>query len=128
VQLTQFNLLSLLSDEEEVAEEGAPRECGAREAGMQAQRLLDCGERGIHLLFDTPLIAEAFGQDAGSLRRIVEEHLEEIQSAVHYVLELPSPDVAREFISCLPRTLQHVLVLLYFELLDDRLRKRETRH
>ena len=111
-----------------VTKEGPPGERGMREAGMQAQRLLDCGERGIHLLFDTPLIAEAFGQDVKSLRRIVDEHLEEIQSAVQHVLDLPSPDTAREFISCLPRTLQHVLVLLYFELLDDRLRKRETRH
>ena len=91
---------------------------------MQAQRLLDCGERGIHLLFDTALIAEAFEQDAKGLRRIVDEHLEEIHSAVQHVLELPSPDIAREFISCLPRTLQHVLVLLYFEVLERRLRSR----
>jgi len=127
VQL-QFNLARPLSDEEVRTEEGPPRGGGVGEAGMETQRLLDCGERGIHLLFDTPLIAEAFEQDAKTLRRIVDEHLEEIQSAVQHVLELPTPDVAREFISCLPRTLQHVLVLLYFELLDDRLRKRETRH
>jgi len=127
VQL-QFNLAPPPSDEEVVTEEGPPRGGGVGEAEMHAQRLLDCGERGFHLLFDTPLIAEAFEQDAKTLRRIVDEHLEEIQSAVQHVLELPTPDVAREFISCLPRTLQHVLVLLYFELLDDRLRKRETRH
>ncbi len=128
MQQSRFNLAPLASDEKEETEEGPPGGCGVREAGMQAQRLLDCGERGIHLLFDTRLIAEAFEQDAKCLRRIVDEHLEEIQSAVQHVLELPSPDAAREFISCLPRTLQHVLVLLYFELLDDRLRKRDTRH
>lgn len=128
MQQSRFNLAPLASDEEVTTEEDPPGGCGLWETGMQTQRLLDCGERGIHLLFDTPLIAEAFEQDAKSLRRIVDEHLMEIQSAVHHVLDLPSPEIAREFIARLPRSLQHVLVLLYFELLDDRLRKRETRH
>ena len=128
MQRPQFNLAPLPSDEQGVTQEGPPGGCGAREMGMQTQRLLDCGERGIHLLFDTPLIAEAFGQDARSLRRNVDEQLAENQTADQHVLELPSPEIAREFIACLPRNLQHVLVLLYFELLDDRLRKRETRH
>ena len=95
---------------------------------MNTERLLDFGERGIHLLFDTSTIAEAFCQDAKHLRQVVDKHLDEIQVAVQHVLELGSAVAGREFIASLERELQHVLVLLYFELLDDRLRRRETRH
>jgi hypothetical protein len=95
---------------------------------MNTERLLDFGERGIHLLFETSTIAEAFCQDTKHLRQGVDDHLDEIQVAVQHVLELGSAAAGREFIASLERELQHVLVLLYFELLDDRLRRRETRH
>jgi hypothetical protein len=95
---------------------------------MNTERLLDFSERGIHLLFETSTITEAFCQDAKQLRRVVDAHLDEIQVAVKHVLELGSAVAGREFIASLERELQHVLVLLYFELLDDRLRRRETRH
>lgn len=95
---------------------------------MDAEKLLDLGERGVHLLFDTPTIREAVGQDAKHLRGVIEENLDEIQDAVVRVLELRSAQDGRAFIAGLPRDLQHVLVLLWLEMLDDRLRRRELRH
>ncbi|MCC6641077.1 MAG: hypothetical protein IT386_07940 [Deltaproteobacteria bacterium] len=95
---------------------------------MTPQQLLEVGERGIHLLFETQMIEQAFGQDGPTLRRIVETRLSEVHRAAKALLELDSPDAGRSFVAGLPLEVQHVLVLLYFELLDDRIRDRRTRH
>jgi hypothetical protein len=90
---------------------------------MDTQRLLACGARGVHLLFDRDVIAEAFEQRAEDLRAVVDEDLDGIQTAVERLLELPDAGAGRTFIEHLPRPVQHVLVLLYFELLDGSLRR-----
>ncbi len=95
---------------------------------MTPLQLLEMGERGIHLLFETPMIEDAFGQDGPTLQRIVETRLAEVHCAVKKLLELGSPEAARSFVAALPLEVRHVLVLLYFELLDDRLREHQTRH
>ena len=95
---------------------------------MTPRQLLEMGERGIHLLFETPMIEQAFGQDGPTLRRIVETRLGEVHRAAKTLLELVSPDAGRSFVAGLPVEVRHVLVLLYFELLDDRIRARQTRH
>jgi hypothetical protein len=95
---------------------------------MTPLQFLEVGERGIHLLFETPMIEAAFHQDGPTLRRIVEARLEEVHRAVEGLLELGSPEAGRDFVAGLAPEVRHVLVLLYFELLDDRLRDRQTRH
>ena len=95
---------------------------------MTPQQLLEVGARGIHLLFDLSEIEEAFGQDAPTLRRIVDTRLPEVHHAVERLLELRSPEAGRAFIAQLPSEIRHVVVLLYFELLDDRTRAKQTRH
>jgi hypothetical protein len=95
---------------------------------MTPLQFLEVGERGIHLLFETPMIEEAFGQDGATLRRIVSTRLAEVHKAVQQLLELGSPEVGRSFVAGLAPEVRHVLVLLYFELLDDRLRDSQTRH
>ena len=95
---------------------------------MTPLQFLEVGERGIHLLFETPMIEEAFGQDGPTLRRIVGTRLGEVHKAVQKLLEMGSPEACRSFVGVLPLEIRHVLVLLYFELLDDRLRDRQTRH
>ncbi len=95
---------------------------------MTPQQLLEVGERGIHLLFETPMIEEAFGQDGPTVRRIVETRLQELHGAVETLLQLASPEDGRSFVAGLPTEVRHVLVLLYFEVLDDRLRPRQLRH
>lgn len=95
---------------------------------MTPIQFLEVGERGIHLLFDTTMIEDAFGQHAPALRHIVETRLEEVHRAAQRLLELRSPEDGRRFVAGLPAEVRHVIVLLYFELLDDRLRDRQTRH
>ena len=91
---------------------------------MDTQRVLETGARGLHLLFDTRTIAEAFGQDADDLRDTVEQEIDSIQEAVHELLALPNATAGRDFIAALRREVQYVIVLLYFELLDGQLRQR----
>jgi len=91
---------------------------------MDTQRLLESGARGLHLLFDTETIAQAFEQRAEDLRDVVDRDLDTIQTAVEQLLELPDAQAGRLFIAGLPRTVQYVIVLLYFELLDGSLRSR----
>ncbi len=95
---------------------------------MDAERLLEFGERGIHLLFDTSTISEAFSQDRSLLRDFAAERTTEISFAVDHLTRLPTARAARSFIQELPRETQYVLVLLYFELLDGRLRKNRVLH
>lgn len=95
---------------------------------MNTERLLETGARGVHLLFDREMIAAAFHQDAASLRRLVSARLPEIQHATMELLALASADEGRAYIASLPVEVRHVIVLLYFELLDDRIRERESRH
>ena len=90
---------------------------------MDTQRLLETGARGLHLLFDREVISEAFEQKAEDLRAVVDRELDEIQHVVQQLLDLPDAGAGRDFIARLPRALQHVIVLLYFELLDGRLRR-----
>lgn len=89
---------------------------------MDTNRLLDAGELGTHLLFDRRSIQEAFSNEAEDLRGIVAARLEEIQAAVESVVAIPELGAARRFVASLPADVRRVLVLLYFELLDSRVR------
>jgi len=95
---------------------------------MDTERLLAAGERGSHLLFDTATIAEAYSQDARELEAVVRADGPAVERAIHGLLAQPSCTAARAFVESLPRAPQYVLVLLYFELLDGRLRKRRVLH
>jgi len=90
---------------------------------MDTEQLLEIGARGVHLLFDDRVIAEAFEQRAEVMRGIVDEEIDNIQTAVENLLGLPDAAAGREFIAGLPRPVQYVIVLLYFELLDGTLRR-----
>ncbi|MDJ0787728.1 MAG: hypothetical protein QNK05_13040 [Myxococcota bacterium] len=94
---------------------------------MDPERVLDVGERGIHLLFETRMITEAFGQDADRLRAAVDGRLPELQAALRRLSELDPLD-ARSFVAELEAPLRHILILLYFDLLDGRLRKKPVLH
>ena len=95
---------------------------------MDPEQVLSVGERGIHVLFENPTITAAFGQDADNLRRAVSARPARIQRMVKEILALPDAGAARDYISALPRAYQYVLVLLYFELLDGRMRRKLTLH
>jgi hypothetical protein len=100
----------------------------ADEKAMDTERLLAAGERGSHLLFDTRTIAEAYSQDARQLEAVVRSDGPAVERAIHGLLAQPTCSAGRVFVESLPRALQYVLVLLYFELLDGRLRRRRILH
>ena len=95
---------------------------------MNTDLLMATGARGIHLLFETETIAEAYRQDADRLRDALAGRLEEIHFVVRHVLKLGNATAARDSIAGLAPPLQPILVLLYFELLDSRLRRHPTLH
>ena len=55
----------------------------------------------------------------------VEERLEEVHEMVYHLLEQPSVRLGRDFIESLPTEMRHVMVLLYFEVIEGRIRKQE---
>ena len=95
---------------------------------FDTDRLLEIGERGIHLLFDAETIHTAFEQDAERLRVELAGRVAEVHGAIDQVVRLESLDEARHFIADLTPPVRHVLVLLYFELLDGRLRTHAPLH
>jgi hypothetical protein len=95
---------------------------------MDTELLMAASERGIHLLFETETIAEAYRQDVDRLRDALAGRLDEVQFVIRHVLKLGDANAARDYIAGLAPALRHILVLLYFELLDSRLRERPTLH
>jgi hypothetical protein len=95
---------------------------------FDTDRLLEIGERGIHLLFDAETIHTAFEQDAERLRLELAGRVAEVHGAIDQVVRLESLDEARHFIAGLTPAVRHVLVLLYFELLDGRVRTHAPLH
>ena len=95
---------------------------------MDPERLLEIGSRGIHLLFDTETIVCAFQQDADLLRGELDGRFDEVHFAIDGLVTIPTAQEARTFIDGLPTSVRHVLVLLYFELLDGKLRESAVLH
>ncbi len=95
---------------------------------MDTERLLEIGSRGIHLLFDTDMIVTAFAQDADRLRGELEGRFDEVHFAIDGLVKIGDPDEGRDFVQSLPESVRHVLILLYFELLDGRMREAAVFH
>jgi hypothetical protein len=95
---------------------------------MDTERLLEIGSRGIHLLFDTETIVCAFQQDADRLRGELDGRFDEVHFAIDGLVKIDEASEARDFIDDLPDSVRHVLVLLYFELLDGKLREAAVLH
>jgi hypothetical protein len=93
---------------------------------MNSEWIFQSGTQGVHVLFDTDMIQRAFSQDVDHLLDIVEERLDEVHEMVQHLLEQPTVHCGRDFISSLPSEMRHVMVLLYFEVIEGRLRKQEN--
>ncbi len=92
---------------------------------MNTQMLLELGARGIHLLFDTDAIQLAFAQDADRLRSGLVDRHAEVQFAIDALVQVDDLGEGRRLIAGLAEDVRHVLVLLYFDLLDGHLRSQE---
>lgn len=95
---------------------------------MDTDELLEIGARGIHLLFETGEIAQAFAQDADLLRNGLAGRHAEVQSAIDALVQLDDLAAGRRLIGSLRDDIRHVLVLLYFDLLDGHLRRAQVFH
>jgi hypothetical protein len=91
---------------------------------MHGEGIFLLGERGYHLLFDPGTIEAAFGEDPAALRAVVSSHRDELESVLAEILGIASASAARDLIAALPVALRHVLVHLYFEILEGRMRRR----
>lgn len=91
---------------------------------MQGDGIFLLGERGLHLLFEPGTIEAALDQDPGALRDVVVAHRDELEAVLGEILGLADAATARTLIAALPRELRHVLVHLYFEILEGRMRQR----
>jgi hypothetical protein len=91
---------------------------------LDTERILRAGEQGIHLLFEPATIGAAFAEDPERLHAIVVRRRAELHGVLGELLALDHAEQARRFIEALPRELRHVLVMLYFEVLERRLLRR----
>lgn len=90
---------------------------------MNGEGVFELGERGYHLLFDHATIAAALGTDPDALRAVVVAHRDELEDVLAEILGLADTGAARSLIAALPEGLRHVLVHLYFEILEGRMRR-----
>jgi hypothetical protein len=91
---------------------------------MHGEGIFQLGERGLHLLFEAGTIEAAFDQDPATLREIVLAHREQLEAVLAEILGIADAAAARNLIEALPSELRHVLVHLYFEILEGRMRRR----
>ena len=91
---------------------------------MNGDGVFELGERGYHLLFDHATITAALGTDPDSLREVVVAHRDELEAVLGEILGIADAGTARALIEALPEGLRHVLVHLYFEILEARLQRR----
>jgi hypothetical protein len=93
-------------------------------AALDAEQILQAGEQGLHLLFERATIGAAFAEDPARLRAVLARRRPELHAVLAELLALERAEQARRFIAALPPELRHLLVVLYFELLELRLRRR----
>ena len=90
---------------------------------MNGDGIFELGERGYHLLFDEGTIASALSEDPSALRAVIVAHRGELEDVLTEILGIPDARAARMLIAALPCELRHVLVHLYFEILEGRMRR-----
>jgi hypothetical protein len=90
---------------------------------MDTDRLLAIGALGIHLLFDTPMIVDAFRQDADELQRELAGRMQEVHFAIDSLVAIADTREARRVVSELAPPVRHLLVLVYFEMIDGHLKQ-----
>jgi hypothetical protein len=95
---------------------------------MDANRVLAESARGIHLLFENATIAAAFAQDPVRLRRAVLREGPRLRQVIDDLLHQPTATEGRRFVAELAPELRYLIVVLYFELLDDWLKRSRVLH
>jgi len=91
--------------------------------------LIELGQRGNHVLFDTDTIKKAFAREANDLSGINQKKVAEVNRAIRDIVMIQGLDSKRDFIRELPDDVQDVIVHLYFQMIDRSLATDEqTKH
>ncbi|HUT53554.1 MAG TPA: hypothetical protein VM658_09200 [bacterium] len=80
--------------------------------------VLQLGAHGNHVLFENDRIREAFAKKEDELADLGSEHVFQVRQAIREVLAIPEFEGKKQFISSLPRDIQHVLIFLYFQMIE----------
>ena len=83
--------------------------------------VLYLGAQGNHILFDNERIRETFTKEEDELADLGTELVSQVRQALHQVLSIPEFEAKKDFISSLPRDVQHVLIFLYFQMVEKTL-------
>jgi len=92
---------------------------------LNTEFLIEEGLKGNHLLFSKERIIEAFSRSPGTLEHLLQSRRDAINEAVGTLLSQPNLEEGREYVLGLARDDQHILILLYFHLVDSLLRRRK---
>jgi hypothetical protein len=80
--------------------------------------VIQLGAHGNHVLFDTDRIREAFSKKEEELADLGSELVLQVRQAIREVLAIPEFEGKKHYISSLPRDVQHVLIFLYFQMIE----------
>jgi len=76
------------------------------------------GLKGHHILFDNEQIRRAFAKGDVELTSLGVDRVHEVREALREIFEMGSTEDRREYIARLPEEIQHILVFLYFQILE----------
>jgi len=76
------------------------------------------GVKGNHVLFDVEIIRRAFEKGHTQLASLGVERVKEVREALRDIFDIPGVDDKRDYIQRLPEEVQHILVFLYFQILE----------
>ena len=88
--------------------------------------LIELGQRGNHVLFDTDVIKKAFARDLTDLSGIDQSKVAEVNRAIRDIVMVQGLEAKRDFIRELPSDVQDVIVHLYFQMIDRSLSSKEA--
>lgn|GEM_PF-827713 len=89
--------------------------------------IINQGLKGYHILFDNDQIRRAFEKKDKEFARMSTNKIQEVRNALQEILTRPNMEEKKEFIAQLPEDTRHVLILLYFQILEKNLLSQKAR-
>ncbi len=84
--------------------------------------ILDMGMKGNHLLFNNQRIREAFQRNNEELADLGSEKVGELRRILKEIFQIPDLEGKKEYIEHLPEEIQHVLIFLYFQIVEQNIK------
>jgi hypothetical protein len=85
------------------------------------------GLQGNHILFDNETIRRAFAKGNGELASLGVERVREVREALRDIFSIPGTEDKRDYIQHLPEEVKHILVFLYFQILEKNILSSKNR-